>query len=242
MITPRHALLVNHRLDSERIGKFFRFIGTLNNHEVRQCIAYRQVFVNGIATDMGVLLLSGELSSPTFHKVRALPASAETKLGFVKEDQYFTPLTRTRCYPVGSTTPSPASVPCIGVNALVYHPTSRYAFAADWHRGYTVQQLYGDDTPVYLEAYFQSSAWIPSRVGGLAEGDSGHPVFVLFQNELVLLAQWHTAASTETYTGPWFGLAINDVNRTIGEMDRDELGFSTGYAMGVVNLDNFGDD
>jgi len=247
LITPRHALLVKHKLGPGIIGKSFRFIDTQNTHEVRQCQAYRQVLVNGVPTDMGVMLLSGELPSPTFHKVRALPANAEAKLGFVKPEQYFSVQPRTICYPWGSTAPSPFSVPCIGVNALVVPPpnTSRYAFAIDWHRGYSVLPVDQYEHLSYLQAYLQTSAWIPNRATVIAAGDSGQPVFVLINSELVLLAEWSYSDlgyPLQLHSGAWYGFASDAVNDTIRQMDIDVLGSPTGYTMGVVDLSGFADD
>lgn len=132
------------------------------------------------------------------------------------------------------------------MNSLVQQPTSKYAFAVDWHRGYcTATNTQGYLT--YLEAFFQASNWLTNRANYVVGGDSGNPVFALVNsgagNELVLVAQWHlTYGDPQLESGPWHGFASGDVNATIQQMDIDELGSATGYTMGVIDLSRFPND
>ena len=50
--------------------------------------------------------------------------------------------------------------------------------------------------------------WITIPVGG----DSGSPIFVLIQNELVLLGAWHSMMPS---LAPWCGYYFNTLNTTI---------------------------
>jgi hypothetical protein len=85
---------------------------------------------------------------------------------------------------------------------------------------------------------FPISQWFPAWTGALRSGDSGHPIYVLVKNELVLAATWFTGTASGG-GGPWYGYTISDVNAAITALDTEVLGGPTGYQATPMNMDEF---
>jgi hypothetical protein len=107
--------------------------------------------------------------------------------------------------------------------------STKIAFAADW---------YGLDVGTATKAYFEQSLLLDQWSGSIAGGDSGHPVFALINNELVLAGPWYRVASG-SFDIHWLGPLTSDVNSCIYSLDITYLGSSTGYTVNTVDLSGF---
>lgn len=69
----------------------------------------------------------------------------------------------------------------------------------------------------------QYSIWNETTIGG----DSGNPIFIIIDNELVLLGCWHTP-----WSGPFITNRYNQVNNLINSLSPNE-----GYSLTPINLE-----
>ncbi len=74
----------------------------------------------------------------------------------------------------------------------------------------------------------ETSAWFETPIGG----DSGSPIMMVINGQLVFVSMWSTAT-----TGPYFGQErnYNDINRSIAQLDSDN-GVTSGYQVTDVDI------
>jgi hypothetical protein len=194
-------------------GMYYRFIGADGSHHVVKCIGHLGVTDNGNEVNCGVLLFDGPVSS-TVGPVSLLPDAATIKVPFLawpnaNYEQYTTCPYRT--------------MPFIGCNY------DKQAYSIDCY------QLYGSAGLLYSDSgLFVESSWLPAWTAGQSYGDSGHPVFALIQNELVLQGVWQSPGTTGSCRPAL-------VNAAIQALDVQILGSWTGDTVSVIDLSGFPD-
>jgi len=196
LITPRHAITVGHMVPPN--GTVFRFVGKNNDsHSVTLLQSEGLPDVGGYF-GYWVLLFDQDLPTNTIAYVRVLPDAARYKLTPTMES-YQDP-----CW-------QSASVPCVGTSQVedAYITDLTWLNSSGW-------------------ASFQHSQWFPDwgsyryRTGEAicwpyndqTSGDSGHPVFMLINGELVLIGPWSTCGGV-----PWPGQYTDEINTVIADLD-----------------------
>ena len=211
LITPQHALAAWHEgYTNGQVGNYYLFVGTNNVQYVAQVKAMVEVLTtnysgtnttggtNGSANDIAVI----EFASPVNSNVQ--PASILTPTVFAKLPyQQWIPVVQGSQENQLLTT-----LPCIACN---YH---KQAFVVDLD---VVELAYTTEPSMFFEA--SGSLWFPNWYVSPIIGDSGSPIYVLIQGELVLMGAWHaSAAPPNGPEAPWCGYDINTLNTTISNL------------------------
>jgi len=219
LVAPRHAIGVSpDHGQGNFTGLYYRFIGTDNIHYVVQCKGHIGVTNNGVETPYGVLLFNTNLPS-TVARAQLLPdyPSVTNKVPFLN-------------WPNANYAAGPCQhyrVPCVSCNRGWRLPT----FSTDWYSAFWSWLGPSPDS-----AGMAASLWLPNWTYATSKGDSGNPVFVLIQNQLILQGVW--------YTGDWAPATgfcrPTLVNAAIQTVDAQNH-VSTGDAVSVIDLSGFTD-
>jgi hypothetical protein len=208
LITPRHAVIAMHDEYYIPPGYQIRFVDLNNTTYTRTVLGYSRIVQN---FDYGLIVLDSDLPASVGF-VKVLPYEALHKLTPSQELWY------------GASCPS-STLPAIGFNRR------KEAFIFD---AYSFDAL-------NLGMSGQSSLWFPtwgsfcrrnpnppcSCTGyDLVVGDSGHPAYLLLNNELVLIGPWYSCADVSS----WQGSSITALNQTIVNLDTAAFGRWTGYS------------
>jgi hypothetical protein len=95
---------------------------------------------------------------------------------------------------------------------------------------------FSNPSETYPKADIHSSVWFPSWGSTCQTGDSGSPVFMLLNNELVLVGPWDYCDRIA-----WTGNLLGNLNTVIGYLDWTYLGYSTGYTATNCPVSGFPD-
>ena len=188
-------------------GMRVRFVGRDNSTHERTVLGSCDLFTNNL--DHYSVMLFDEPMPASVEHVRLLPKAAQRKR---------TPTSEGRtCYS--------REMPIVGFNQF------KEAFVAG-NYGFSYPANYPPSADIS-----HSSVWFPDWVSGCVTGDSGSPVFVLINNELVLVGPWGYCTTDVAWTGDF----INTLNKVIGDLDDQYLDVPSGYTATVYPLDQFSD-
>ena len=207
LITPQHAITVHHMSSAFPSNELVRFVGRDGITYERRVRGSWDLLTNNL-DHYSVMVFDQPLPATVEH-VRLLPSQAPHKRTFTSEGR--------TCYS--------REMPIVGFNQF------KEAFVAG-NYGFTYPSFYFPEADIS-----HSSVWFPDWVSGCDTGDSGSPVFVLINNELVLVGPW----SHCTIGVPWTGDLINTLNWVIGCLDVNCLHGWTDFTASTYPLSDFPD-
>lgn len=219
LITPQHAITIGHM--AFPTNDHVRFVDSGNNVYEREVKGGMGVTAHNNADPYWVMILDRPLPASVEH-VRILPPEAYHKLTQSMAKYYEVP-----ACPSGN-------LPLVGFGALkqafIVDATSLILNGTYSDPGFTVHHSVW--FPDWGSWWYRTQGSQTDAVGG----DSGSPVFVLIQNELVLIGPWQSTGG-----GPWTGDLISNLTDVINALDTQYLGHSSGYAPSLYPLSNFPD-
>lgn len=217
LITPRHAITVDHMsgcfFQANQIVRFVDVNGV--QHDVR-CLR-KQTTASG---DISVLVFDQDLPS-TVQWAKVLPTTVTTKLS-----------------PSWGQASNPAGrLPAIGCNQL------KHAYITDiWLLSYGATTKLSSWFPSWHASCYPNCGFCAPNCEQIP-GDSGSPLYLLINNEMVLVGAWDSCCFST-----WLAPYETQVNSVIADLD---LWVSqnvpsvpnpiTGYTVTVANLSSFRD-
>jgi len=214
LVTPYHAISVSpyHAGGSLFSNFLYRFIDSNNHHQVVQCVSHVSITNNGQWVDIGILRFDQAVTNVAM--VRLLPDVSQ-KLPFTRlnNDPGFGPPLECKLQ----------SVPCI-----LTKPASAFkvAFVKDW---FALANNY------YGLAMFEKSLWISGWDRDIVGGDSGHPMFMIVNNELAFIGP----VANGYPQGRFGGVMTNNINTAIYVADVAAYGQGSGKTVATVDVSSF---
>jgi hypothetical protein len=231
LITPQHALIAYHT--ASMFGQTYMFVGTNNVEYFATVDGISEVettnYYGGLTT-IGLSGLANDIAVVEFKTnvdAHVQPASILSQTA-IRE------LPNVGWFPIdfGYTNTCLAGVlPCIACNQY------KQAYATDLNY---VNLPSGSEPQMFFNT---NSLWFPNWANSIVDFDSGSPIYVLIQNELVLMGAWHgydgIGAGPPYPEAPWCGYDVKALNTTISTLC-SELG-TTNYQVTTKNLSAFPD-